>query len=392
MKLEHHKLPPTYFRKERECYLDPIRKKLIYITSEETVRQRMVSTLIKEHQVPMNMLAVEEKLSHYGVDSKRRSDIVIHGYDKERNLKIPIAVIECKAPGVLIGDKAHEQVVHYANKLQCDYIMLTDGNNDFCSKYDEVSNTYLRIKELPKYQEMLQGNYTAYDIGEVPPRTSFENLKEMVSEYKVYDIGRDTSVEKSIPLVNLWECMLDVSKKLPAKEYKIFKLIEDYGLRSLSCGNAAGGDFSGIYRSFLIEVNGNTEIVSLGISPYITTAKPNYYRTIISIAIDNEKTAHHSLQLVVDENMIVLNDKCSFYHHGRIGIGNIGSGKISELREFVRNRYPKIIDDRKFYLGSLAHDRLWYLDDAEVIELIENLISYAIIRDEYREHVKAQKK
>lgn len=32
-------LPPTYSRQGKECYLDPIRKKLIYITPEETVRQ-----------------------------------------------------------------------------------------------------------------------------------------------------------------------------------------------------------------------------------------------------------------------------------------------------------------------------------------------------------------
>lgn len=33
------RLPPIYKRLGKECYLDPIRKKLIYITPEETVRQ-----------------------------------------------------------------------------------------------------------------------------------------------------------------------------------------------------------------------------------------------------------------------------------------------------------------------------------------------------------------
>ena len=36
-------LPKIYTRKGRECYLDPIRKKLIYITPEETVRQKVIS-------------------------------------------------------------------------------------------------------------------------------------------------------------------------------------------------------------------------------------------------------------------------------------------------------------------------------------------------------------
>ena len=69
---------------------------------------------------------------------------------------------------------------------------------------------------------------------------------------------------------------------------------------------------------------------------------------------------------------------------------NIGSGKIDELRKFVYERYPKLIHDKKFYLGMLKHERLWRLNDADVIEVIENLISYALIRDEYRAYVKSK--
>ena len=40
------KMPPIYKRNGRECYLDPIRKKLIYITPEETVRQSVILYLL----------------------------------------------------------------------------------------------------------------------------------------------------------------------------------------------------------------------------------------------------------------------------------------------------------------------------------------------------------
>ena len=50
-----------------------------------------------------------------------------------------------------------------------------------------------------------------------------------------------------------------------------------------------------------------------------------------------------------------------------------------------------MICDKRFYLGNLVDDRLWSLDDEEVIKLVENLISYALIRDEYRAIVKARK-
>lgn len=35
-------LPPVYRRNNRDCYLDPVRQKLIYITPEETVRQQVI--------------------------------------------------------------------------------------------------------------------------------------------------------------------------------------------------------------------------------------------------------------------------------------------------------------------------------------------------------------
>ena len=171
----------------------------------------------------------------------------------------------------------------------------------------------------------------------------------------------------------------------------MFKLIEDYGVRLLSYGNASGGGVSGPYRSFLIEKDGNTEFISMAVEVGVTWSKPDVERTYLDIAIDDEKSSHLSLQLMLDEYMIVLNDKCSFYHKGSIGIGKIGSGKISELRELVYKRYPKIIKNSRFYFGTLTNNKLWHLDDKDVVELIENLISYVLIRDEYREIVKRRK-
>ena len=104
--------------------------------------------------------------------------------------------------------------------------------------------------------------------------------------------------------------------------------------------------------------------------------------------IDNEKKTHHSLQLVIDDNMDVNGNKCTFNHHGRIGISNIGSGRISELRDLVERKYSYIIKGKQFCLGTLVHDKLWNIDDKDVVKLIENIITYALLRDEYRVVVK----
>lgn len=81
-------LPDIYIRNNRKCYLDPVREKLIYITPEETVRQKVIAYLIQELHVPQNMIVVEEPLSHYQIQTKRRADIIIHKYNRELSASI----------------------------------------------------------------------------------------------------------------------------------------------------------------------------------------------------------------------------------------------------------------------------------------------------------------
>ena len=128
-------LPPVYKRNNADCYLDPIRKRLVYVTPEETVRQKVIYYLLNELNVPSEMIAVEEHLSHFGVKSNKRADILILGLDKDENL-CPVAVIECKAPGVCLGDYAAAQVLEYSELLLCNYVMLVNDCEAQCCRYD----------------------------------------------------------------------------------------------------------------------------------------------------------------------------------------------------------------------------------------------------------------
>lgn len=383
------KLPQSYKRQGKDCYLDPIREKLVYITPEETVRQQVVSYLLNVLEVPANMIDVELHLSHYGVKSKRRVDILINKYNNEKNMLEPLCVIECKAPSIMLGESVQNQMIDYCDALGCNYSMITNGHDIQCYHYDEDKNIYEFISEIPKYLDMLRGEYQELPEQVMLPRLTYKELFEG-ENWKAYldsDMGEHLTKELAIPMTNFWECLLYTEHKLPRKQFKLFKVIEDMGVRLLSYGNASGGTFQGAYRSFMIEYNGSTEIVSLGFSSYVTWAKPDYIRTSISVAIDNEKDTHHALQLVVDDNVSVLGKKVSFYHHGRIGISNKGSGRVDELRQFVQRRYPEIIAGKRFLLGSLENDHLWNLDEEDVMKIIENFISYALIRDEYRRFV-----
>lgn len=215
---------------------------------------------------------------------------------------------------------------------------------------------------------------------------------EFDEDYWAEDISPQTELSKAVPAFNLLEGLLDTRKQIPVGDYGMFRLIEDYGVRMLSYGNSSGGSFFGPYRSFLVNINGNTEFVSMNITTYWKGQNADNVKTCLVVAIDNEKETHHALQLVIDDNLVVKGKQCDFYHHGRITVGNLGSAKIEGLRELVREKCPKLISGKSFFLGSLVNDRLWGLDDPEVSSLIVNLISYALLRDEYRAIVKQSKR
>ncbi len=394
---EEEKLPPVYTRNGKKCYLDPIRERLIYITPEETVRQKVICFLINKLNVPINMIAVEEPISHYGIDTRKRADIIIHKLNED-GLQTPIAVIECKAPDIYLCDRTATQMIEYCDMVECDYAMMINGNDCFCYKYSKDKNIYIKIEEFPDYKSMTEGAYIESEVFQLPPRIPFDKLGEYLDRERNEiesginnDIGIYTDRDKAIVAFNLLEGFYDTRKKLPERDYSIFKLIEDYGVRILTYGNPSGGKFFGPYRSFLIEYNGNVEFVSMSITTYWKSTNPDNIKTCLVVAIDNEKTSHHALQLIIDDNVKVDGEKVEVYHHGRISIGNMGSGKIGELKLFVNRMYPKIISNGKIHLGNLANNRLWSLDDSEVINLVENLISYALVRDEYRKYVKLNK-
>lgn len=396
--LDKYQLPKIYKRNNRDCYLDPIRKKLIYVTPEETVRQRVISYLIHDLKVPTHMILVEEHLSHYGVKSSKRADIIIHRYDDEIGM-IPIAVIECKAPTIFLGERALTQMLNYCEELNCDYAMMVNGFESFCYKFIESENQYVELEKLPLFKDMINGKHISMKDEECPERIPFEeydaHLKELKDnfdgDYYFCDISPQTEKKIAKASFNLCECLLDYRVKMPTGQYKTFKIIEDYGVRMLDYGNASGGTFFGPYRSFVIDVDGSTEFVSFCITTYRKGENTDNVKTCLAVAVDNEKTTHHALQLSLDDNLIVNGDKCTFYHHGRIAVGKMGSGKIDELRGFVAKKAPEIIYDKKFVLGTLVNNKLWRLDDPDVIKLIENLITYALIRDEYRTFLKEQK-
>ena len=216
-------------------------------------------------------------------------------------------------------------------------------------------------------------------------RLPFEELPTLIPFLKGKRIAKNLDVKKSISMANLYECLMDSKHTLPDKKYKIFTLLEDMGVRMMQVGSRGGG-YYGPYRRFRIQFRDVELVVGIGMHRFL-----NRVRSIlcVSVQIGEEGKPHHSLQLAVDDYMTIKGRTCTFVHRGSIGLGAIGMGKNAILREkYVRPLYPSIITENGYLLGKLNRKKLWYLSDRSMTKFIENLISYAIVRDMYREDAK----
>ena len=380
--LDQMELPEIHSSDGKEYFLDPVRKKLILKTPEEVIRQKMIQYIMKILGVPDKLIQVEMLLSKYGADSQKRADIIVEKYARDENTVSPLAVIECKAPDIMIEDDQIAQVCQYADLIGADYVAVTNGTDLITGRYDAKLHQYLDLFSIPCYLDMLNGSGEPLPQYQEKERFSFSELQANQDYYCGYEFHPDTPVSFRSFLTNLWECFLDTSHKLPLGQYQIFTLLEDYGIRYLTCGNASGGSYSGAYRSFLVKYKEKTMFLNLSFFDYGTS-------TILTVSSDdNHHKPHNALQYSINRNLEKSGETYYFFHTGRIAVGKIGSASTAGLKQLLEEEYPCIMKNGRVFLGALHQDKLFYLDTPQITVFVEHLLSYALIRDEYREQIK----
>lgn len=129
---------------------DPLRRKDVPLTPEESVRQQLIKWLHEERMVPLTLMASEYSICFNRM--KLRADIVV--FDRKGE---PLLVIECKAPAIKLNMDVIEQVVRYNIVLKTKYLMVTNGEESFFLIYDRENNRYDFTDTVPEYNEMLDG-------------------------------------------------------------------------------------------------------------------------------------------------------------------------------------------------------------------------------------------
>jgi uncharacterized protein YbaR (Trm112 family) len=128
---------------KKEIY-DPVRRRYVACTPEELVRQAYIKYLLEVLEVPAGNIAVEKQLLVNR--QRRRFDIVV--YVKGQCA----AVVECKAPTVVLSEDALFQAAAYNSVLQAVYIVLFNGESQLVCKKE--AENYRICEDLPPFLQL----------------------------------------------------------------------------------------------------------------------------------------------------------------------------------------------------------------------------------------------
>jgi type I site-specific restriction endonuclease len=123
---------------------DPIRKKYIVATPEESVRQLLTLYLLEDCAYPKNSISIEKMLIVN--DLRKRFDMLIYDETTE-----PFLIVECKAPNIRLSDDVFRQAATYNFQLKAPYLVISNGMETYCCKMNYEEETYVFMEALPAY-------------------------------------------------------------------------------------------------------------------------------------------------------------------------------------------------------------------------------------------------
>tara|TARA_B100000927_G_scaffold13270_1_gene10494 strand:- start:186 stop:629 length:444 start_codon:yes stop_codon:yes gene_type:complete len=123
---------------------DPVRKKYVYLTKEEWVRQNIIQFLIIEKFYPVSLIRVEFNLKFNTLS--KRADIVC--FDKNGSVML---LVECKSPEIQLNQNVFDQIAIYNLSFKSKFLLVTNGLNYFCCEMNYSLKKYSFLSEIPSF-------------------------------------------------------------------------------------------------------------------------------------------------------------------------------------------------------------------------------------------------
>ena len=391
--LEKHKPKIFYDVNGIRKYLCIVRKMLIHITPEETVRQSFLNYLISEVKVPITKILVEEPILYHqkegSIKHKGRADILV----LDENDK-PLVIYECKKENDSFITQVYKQADNYYDAIRTVvYVGIVIGSNlhFYYYEYENLDNEDVKeridLAEHPSYLGLLNDeDFEIFEYEEdIFERPNFiKPISQSEIEFYVdYGIIGNGTNENLYPfLINFYGWIND-----PNDKFEIKGKIQDIGIKFTKFGNAGGGQFTQEYRAFLLEDKFEKPIVFFALNG-MSSGENSPIGTSLFVAIETNEHSHSSLQLRCDKYIKIENNIAEIWHDGTITVGKLGASKRHELLSFISTKQNNILSENKIVLGKIDFSKEIKSQQKETKKFINNLIEYAILRDEFRQHKK----
>ena len=128
----------------KKYIFDQIRKKFVLLTSEEWVRQNCIMFLINDQKIPKGFINVEKKIKVNSLT--KRYDIIVYKSNGSVFL-----LVECKSPDIIINQETFNQIAIYNYEVVSDFLMVTNGIQNYYCSIDYSNQCYKFVKDFPKY-------------------------------------------------------------------------------------------------------------------------------------------------------------------------------------------------------------------------------------------------
>lgn len=374
------------------------RKQIIKVTPEEEVRQSVISYLNNSIKVPLSMIECEASLTHYGIKSKDRMDLVVTALDDQVDRK-PILVVECKQPKYILCQEDLDQAIAYANKVEANFVLLSNLDENYF--IDIKEKKYL--SKVPGYRQMVSKSCLSYfetcldSYNEIDHKKLTRMIKNGDFEQAKDDMERDNDVicfgdDSPMEIAPLTFALSNLLFRKSKSVKQIGKYeVKDYGTRWTKYGNAGGGKYDGRYRAFYIDNPLNT-IVSFSTFATMSTINDSHWgnrkgMSYLNVSIDNVDNSHNSLQLCIDKYCHRSDTTWIFEHDGTLTTGSKGRVKNHVTLDAVRKDAPHLVQEGRIRLGTIEADKDYMWSSKDVSNLFSNLIEYCIIREKVRESI-----
>jgi len=112
------------------------------------VRQHFIRFLIEEKKYPASFIAIEKQIELNGL--RKRCDAVVYNPNF-----VPIAIVELKAPQIQLTQATFDQAAVYNSKLKVDYLLISNGLENYACRVDTINSRYQFFEQIPDYNTLL---------------------------------------------------------------------------------------------------------------------------------------------------------------------------------------------------------------------------------------------